>query len=635
MRFILLFLFVLVHCFGSCSLANTLKAKGQSETTFSDVFRMEAPHNQITKTGDKKILLETGNDNWLTNPGFEAPEDNDSIPGWFKHSGISWDPVADGADNNVLKLTVSAGTYADDDLIFQSGTITAKGDNTGRNLKGKLRIKSANAGYKLCAIVDSVTEHCTDIIADSIRYIDYSTAIFTGGSSATEYKLGIYHKAHTVASAQDIFVDDGELGPTEIAMGTIIEDPVAFTPTGNLTTNVTYTGTRARFGKYLEQETTLTFTGTNTQSFTTINLPPGLTIDTSSTGISITSLATDITIAGKFTGTNHFNLRALTNGTNNSFNVFFMNVDTTTSNAFNPDKYNGVNPASNLPEAIASGTKIYIKIRVPISGWTAGARVSDGYDGQEIIAKYTASSAAAIPNTATVFNFGTKIKDDLNLVTTGAGWKFTAPSNRYCEVTVRINYNGSASASRLDVTIRKNGVGQNTLFKTTSGVVVETAVFPFGLDVVKGDTIDVTIHETVDGGAFNTTQQIDIACGTGTAYITPEGRNVTSRANNTGLDSAYMTCNAGSTIHSNPGSWVASIGNIASGACTVTLTTGRFSAAPHCFTQYVDTSTGYLVQTKIHSATASSLVVLGAQQAGGTTSVPPGYSFYLFCKGAN
>lgn len=45
---------------------------------------------------------------------------------------------------------------------------------------------------------------------------------------------------------------------------------------------------------------------------------------------------------------------------------------------------------------------------------------------------------------------------------------------------------------------------------------------------------------------------------------------------------AKLNCDAASAITTNPGSWIASIGNISGGACTVTLTSGIFNAAPYC-----------------------------------------------------
>ena len=57
---------------------------------------------------------------------------------------------------------------------------------------------------------------------------------------------------------------------------------------------------------------------------------------------------------------------------------------------------------------------------------------------------------------------------------------------------------------------------------------------------------------------------------------------VSSSSGVTSVEVAKLNCDAASSITSQHGLWVSSIGNISAGACAVTLTSGIFSATPYC-----------------------------------------------------
>lgn len=71
------------------SAALPLKTRGQNDasTTGTDTLRLEAPNSQVTKIGDQKVLIETGNENLLINPNFE---DANTLNGWTIPSGSGW-----------------------------------------------------------------------------------------------------------------------------------------------------------------------------------------------------------------------------------------------------------------------------------------------------------------------------------------------------------------------------------------------------------------------------------------------------------------------------------------------------------------------------------------------------------------
>lgn len=97
-------------------------------------------------------------------------------------------------------------------------------------------------------------------------------------------------------------------------------------------------------------------------------------------------------------------------------------------------------------------------------------------------------------------------------------------------------------------------------------------------------------------------------------------------------NSAKLNCDAGSSIMSQLGSWVSSIGNVSGGACTVTLASGMYSSTPYCFAQLSDSDFATTVgNLNVIESSATSISV------DCTTSDTPtacsAYDFNLQCVG--
>ena len=91
-----------------------------------------------------------------------------------------------------------------------------------------------------------------------------------------------------------------------------------------------------------------------------------------------------------------------------------------------------------------------------------------------------------------------------------------------------------------------------------------------------------------------------------------------------------VNCQSSSSILSEHGSWVASIGNISTGACVLTLDSGIFSATPDCVASGTQTSTPVIVDAVASSAT--SVTVDCVDDVGGDCT---DYNATIQCKGAN
>lgn len=97
-----------------------------------------------------------------------------------------------------------------------------------------------------------------------------------------------------------------------------------------------------------------------------------------------------------------------------------------------------------------------------------------------------------------------------------------------------------------------------------------------------------------------------------------------------GVETANLNCDAGSAITSQSGTWISSIGNVASGACTVTLAASVFSAAPTCFIN--DTVVVNPANILSASATSSTSVTIDCDAAATGTDCTA-YDVNFMCIG--
>lgn len=105
---------------------------------------------------------------------------------------------------------------------------------------------------------------------------------------------------------------------------------------------------------------------------------------------------------------------------------------------------------------------------------------------------------------------------------------------------------------------------------------------------------------------------------------------VNSSTGVTGIQAALINCDSGSAITSQLGSWVSSVGNISSGNCTVTLTSGVFSATPYCWIGPQELNTAVLGYKVVSSSSTTVNVDCEVEGAADCSA----FNFNLFCMGA-
>lgn len=110
--------------------------------------------------------------------------------------------------------------------------------------------------------------------------------------------------------------------------------------------------------------------------------------------------------------------------------------------------------------------------------------------------------------------------------------------------------------------------------------------------------------------------------------ITSNGTNWYS-ANYERVLSAALNCDASSAITSQSGNWIASVGNISSGACGVTIKTNVFSASPTC--SISDFGSGRLPRITASGLSATAFTI-GFRNSNDNTDATSGDAMIL-CRG--
>ena len=188
------------------------------------------------------------------------------------------------------------------------------------------------------------------------------------------------------------------------------------------------------------------------------------------------------------------------------------------------------------------------------------------------------------------------------------------------------------STVRDELVAASNGSGQQTTYSPLCAYYNATSLASATVDLRIVSNNGANTFTLVGQSGFTPNQTIrwtirDLSNTLATPQLTG---NITS--NTTGSlrhEAANINCDASSSITSQTGSWVSSVGNIASGACTVTLVTGAFSSAPYC-TANNQQSGGIPVIVGVSVASATSITVDCRGDSGVDCS---SNDFYLLCTG--
>ena len=369
----------------------------------------------------------------------------------------------------VLQLSfdysIVSGTYTDDDTtiwIVETGTPTA--------------IQPAPYKLKKTGITEKFA-------------VEFQTL-----STATSYRVLIHQATSGTAVLK---FDNFQVGPQAKLYGSPVTDFVSFTPTGGWT-GVTYTGNWRRVGDSMEVMVGISMTGAPTGTLT-VNLPTGYTIDTAKiplTGSDQTQLGTTSVL-----DTSDSWYLAGHVGYSSTTSVRAFASTSATSNGKSQQI------TATTPVTFATGDRVQLRFTVPIVGWSSSQIMSSDANTSIVAARYSTNVAQSVANSGdTLIDFEDKEFDTCGCVTTGASWKFTAPSPGYYKISASNVFAASvyAAGNQYYGTVFKNGsahsyFGLDSIESTTSQSVSANGTVL--IQLVAGDYIDVRLFNNRTAGA--------------------------------------------------------------------------------------------------------------------------------------
>ncbi len=312
---------------------------------------------------------------------------------------------------------------------------------------------------------------------NSFRFISNFNA--TSGSS---YRL-IFHCATTSAAAYALEIDNVAVERSNLVLSTdaIITDWQRYTPTTQGFGTITAVeAVWRRVGNSAEIRGRFT-AGTVTAVEARLGLPSGLVS-------ADTSVIPNIQTAGG--GLVLYNVSSV------------AYAQTLIEPSVGYVTFGGYNAAAALTklngnQTSANGTITSFFANIPIAGWTTSPAIGANLVTQPTVAaKYTIATGVSA-STTTPWNAATRIYDTNSAVTTGSGWRFTAPISGIYKVGFHV-YSGGTTTNN---SVYKNSVLDG--FVQTSFNSTAASIGSYSVSLNSGDFIDVRPDVSATSSTFN------------------------------------------------------------------------------------------------------------------------------------
>lgn len=370
--------------------------KGQTGTKLLPKWNLQVPYNQATNLGGIDALIETGNENLLSNPGFEAAtftqcslyNDGDvAVPvdgsgGTATGLTLATQASTLGFGAKELKLTKDGssrrGTGFSCDFTVPAGmggsifTHTSRYSTSANYADYLAATPGSDVGVYLYDVTNStlIQPAVADVPANAKgQYLN----AFQLSYNSTSFRL-IYHIQTTNASAWDLIVDQffggsksSTKGSPEIYLGEL-------TTTGSWSTNTTYLGRYWRKGDRLLGEVRISTSGAPTAANLQVNLPSGLVLDTSKMDNSSNNMSVGIGNVND-SGSQYYNVRVRGDNTTGALRIGYLVQSTATY----------TNVSSTAPMSFGASDSVYIRYDVPIAGWSTNMALSEDGGTRDVI----------------------------------------------------------------------------------------------------------------------------------------------------------------------------------------------------------------------------------------------------------
>jgi hypothetical protein len=338
--------------------------------------------------------------NYIANPLFA----DGTVTGWATYADAAATTPVDGTGGSPnVTFTAQSGSLVRGTF---SGRLTKDAANRqGQGASYDFTIDAADTGRPVSIALDFLASaaYVANDVGVYIYDVTNATLIspaainvaagkgtfkaFFVATTSTSYRL-ILHVASTNASAWTLDTDNFQVGPQVQLSGAPVTDWQSFTPTGTWVSNTTYAGRYRRVGDSVQVEYEIVTSGAPTATQLLVNLPSGLTPD-----------STKITNPGQSVGT----ARIRDGGVQTYAGVSYINSSTSGTSTLGIISDDAGEVTQTVPFTWGSGDSLFLDAVVQISNWSSNVTMADraveeyvSHDGSIII---TGINGALIPTT--------------------------------------------------------------------------------------------------------------------------------------------------------------------------------------------------------------------------------------------
>lgn len=158
-----------------------LKGKGQAQSTYQTIERLQTQNNSLTVTADKAILLEDQS-NLLVNPGFEHQTFS---TGWTVNNGTASADAVNffGTAGRSMSIALTA---VNGDILTQC--VTPAGQMSGTSMLHSMRVKTTLTNLQVCSVQGSTEQQCSNVSSTDTWALTQAGSVAGSGAQCVKLK---------------------------------------------------------------------------------------------------------------------------------------------------------------------------------------------------------------------------------------------------------------------------------------------------------------------------------------------------------------------------------------------------------------------------------------------------------------
>lgn len=343
--------------------------------------------------------------NYISNGSFEETANGVTPTGWVAYADVAATTPVDGSGGSPsANVTFLASTTSPlrgtTSAIFTKDAINRQGTGysyaftiaspdkstkcqTTFELDCSANYVAGDIGLYLYDVTNSVL--ITPSTASLPKVTTGKFQVTFDTTTSVSYRL-ILHIASTSALAYTVKFDSFVLNSGVVVQGAAVSEATSFVPTGTWTANTTYTGQYWRVGSRARIYVSVAIAGTPTTANLFLNMPSGMTINSS-----LVNISTSSSIFGQGQGTNNtgftpITMQVIASGSNSTVQIVYQSSTSAQTSSVN----------ATTPSAWTAGNTLSFIFEVPIAEWSGSGTVNLGAGAQ---VEYASNSNAT--NTAT------------------------------------------------------------------------------------------------------------------------------------------------------------------------------------------------------------------------------------------